>query len=68
MTEAIARMLQGAELLRHSTPDVVSIFLASRTPAAGSAWGCHFGTLAGGAGVAIQRSQAAAVVRRAIVA
>uniref|UniRef100_UPI003B519A72 acyl-CoA dehydrogenase family protein n=1 Tax=Roseovarius indicus TaxID=540747 RepID=UPI003B519A72 len=46
MTEAIARLLQGAELLRSSTPEVAETFLATRTPGMPGAWGSHFGTLA----------------------
>ena len=68
MTEAIARLLQAAELLRHGTPDVVSIFLRTRTPSAIGAWASQFGTLAGAAGAPIASVQAAAVLRRAAVA
>lgn len=46
MTEAIARMLQGAELLRHSTSEVAELFLATRGQASLGAWGAHYGTLA----------------------
>lgn len=67
MTEAIARMLQASELLRYSTPDVIAIFLTTRTPAASGAWGSNFGTLAGAPGASIHEAQAAAVVRRATV-
>ncbi|QNP60178.1 acyl-CoA dehydrogenase family protein [Paenacidovorax monticola] len=61
MTEAVARVLQGAELLRHTTTEVSDVFLGSRQA---GAWGCHFGTLAQGT------TQAAAqkIVQRARVA
>jgi putative acyl-CoA dehydrogenase len=61
MTEAVARLLQCAELLRHSTPETVDLFLATRGPSASGAWGVHFGTLATGS------AAAAAIVRRATV-
>lgn len=64
MTEAVARVLQGAELLRHSTQEVVDVFLGTRSPSASGAWGAHYGTLAfTGAQAAAQK-----VVRRAVVA
>jgi len=63
MTEAMARALQGAELLRHSTTDVVDTFFSTRVVPAGTAWGSMFGTL--GSGVAKARAQA--VVARARV-
>ncbi len=44
MTEAIARVLQGAELLRHSPAEVGDAFLATRSGAIGSGWGVHYGT------------------------
>ncbi len=47
MTETVARVLQAAELLRHSSSEVVDLFFASRVPAAAGAWGSHYGTLAG---------------------
>jgi len=46
MTEAVARALQGAELLRHSAPEVADVFLATRSPSPPGAWGSHYGTLA----------------------
>lgn len=45
MTEAVARLLQGAELLRHSTHEVSDVFLATRAPHKSGAWGVHYGTL-----------------------
>lgn len=46
MTEAVARVLQGAELLRYSTQEVVDVFLGTRNPGISGAWGSHYGTLA----------------------
>jgi len=63
MTEAVARALQAAELIRHGTPEVVDLFLATRPGAAG-AWGSHFGTLGAGASATASRR----IVERAIVA
>lgn len=61
MTEAIARLIQGAELIRHSPQTVADVFLASRAP--GGAWGSHFGTLAG----AVSAADCRAIVERARV-
>lgn len=47
MTEAVARLLQGAELLRHSVPEVIDVFLATRAASTPGSWGSHYGTLAG---------------------
>ena len=63
MTEAVARALQGAELLRHGSQEVVDIFLATRAPGVAGAWGSHYGTLAGG----ITQAAAQKVMRRAMV-
>jgi putative acyl-CoA dehydrogenase len=63
MTEAVARLLQGAELLRVSTPEVVEVFLATRGPASSSAWGSHYGTLAG----PVTQPVATTIVQRAMV-
>jgi putative acyl-CoA dehydrogenase len=41
MTEAVARVLQGAELLRHSTREVADVFLSTRSPGVPGAWGSH---------------------------
>lgn len=62
-SEAIARAVQGAELLRHGTPDGVEAFMASRLGGQGSHWGVMFGSLAG----SITRSQADRIVDRARV-
>ncbi|WP_024514335.1 acyl-CoA dehydrogenase family protein [Bradyrhizobium sp. Tv2a-2] len=64
MTEAIARLLQGAELLRHSTQDVVDIFLGTRVPNVSGSWGSHYGTLA----FRVDQAKAQKVMRRAVVA
>ena len=61
-TEALARGIQGAELIRHSTPDVVGAFMATRLGAPGN-WGALFGTM----GPAIAKAQADAIVERARV-
>jgi len=62
-TEAMARALQGAELIRHSTPEVVDTFFATRVGTTSGGWGSMLGTL--GTGVAKERARA--VVRRARV-
>ncbi|RJG01600.1 acyl-CoA dehydrogenase family protein [Noviherbaspirillum sedimenti] len=64
MTEAVARVLQGAELLRHSTQEVVDVFLSTRSPSVSGAWGSHYGTLA----VTVTQAAAQKVMRRAMVA
>ena len=64
MTEAVARALQGAELLRHGTDEVVDAFLDTRGPDAAGAWGSHYGTLAGRTG----QAAAQRILRRADVA
>ena len=60
-TEGIARALQGAELLRHSTPEVIDIFLKTRLGGGTNNWGAMFGTL----GPGVTQSQADRVVERA---
>src|SRR5690554_461336 len=62
MAESIARLLQGAELLQHSTQEVVDLFLGTRAPASG-AWGSHYGTLSSG----VDHAMARKIVRRAAV-
>ena len=64
MAEAVARVLQGAELIRHGTHEVTDLFLATRAATAPGAWGSHYGTVAG----AITQDAARQVVRRARVA
>lgn len=64
MTEAVARVLQGAELLRHSTQDVADVFLSTRNPGISGAWGSHYGTLA----VTVTQPTAKKIMDRARVA
>ncbi len=61
--EALARAIQGAELLRHSSSEVIDGFLATRLGGTGP-WGSLFGTLGG----AVPRARADAIVERARVA
>lgn len=63
MTEALARAIQAAELARHSTKEVLDIFLDTRCPGVPGAWGSHYGTLAG----AVTQDAARRVMRRAMV-
>ena len=63
MTEALARVLQGAELLRHSTQEVVDIFLSTRSPSVSGAWGTYYGTLA----MTVTQPVAKTVMERAMV-
>jgi len=63
MTEAIARLLQGAELMRHSTQEVVDVFLGARCPRTSGKWGLHYGTLDSIIGYATARS----IVQRASI-
>lgn len=63
MTEAVARVLQAAELMRCSTPDVVNAFLATRGPDVSGSWGSMLGTL----GLSVDKAQAARIVERATV-
>lgn len=64
MTEAVARVLQGAELLRYSTQEVVDVFLGTRNPGISGAWGSHYGTLA----VTVTQAAAKKIMDRARVA
>ena len=64
MTEAVARLLQGAELLRHSTQELVDIFLGTRVPNGSGSWGSHYGTLA----FTVDHAKARTVMQRAVVA
>lgn len=63
MTEAVARTLQGAELLQHSSPEVVHAFFSSRCGQQGRDWGAHLGTL----GAGVSAAQAQRIVQRANV-
>lgn len=64
MTEAVARALQGAELMRHSSPEAVAAFLTTRCPGVSGAWGSMFGTM----GSTIDAKTAHRIVERADVA
>lgn len=64
MTEAVARVLQGAELLRYSTQEVADVFLGTRNPGISGAWGAHYGTLA----VTVTQAAAKRIMDRALVA
>ena len=63
MTEAVARVLQGAELLRYSTHEVADAFLTTRIPSVSGAWGSHYGTLA----MTVTQESAHKIMRRAMV-
>ena len=60
---AVARLLQGAELMRHSTEEVVDVSLGTRGPRTSGTWGSHYGTLASIVGHATARS----IVQRASI-
>ena len=64
MTEAVARLLQGTELMRHSTQNVVDVFLTTRVPNGTGSWGSHYGTLA----LSVNQAEAHTIMRRAVVA
>ncbi len=64
MTEAVARVLQGAELLGYSTEEVVDVFLGTRSPVGSGAWGSHYGTLA----MTVTQPVARKIMQRAMVA
>ena len=63
-TEALARAIQGAELIRHSTPEVADAFIATRLGGAEGGSGSMFGTLA----MAVTKATAHRIVERAQVA
>ena len=63
MTEAVARTIQGTELLRHSTPQVIDAFFATRVGMHGASWGSHLGTMASG----MTAQSASQIVKRANV-
>jgi len=63
MTEAVARALQGAELIRHSPQEVADVFLNTRSPGLPGAWASHYGTLA-----MTDQAAAHAIMQRAVVA
>lgn len=60
-TEVIARAVQGAELLRYSTSEVVDVFMQTRLNRLPMNWGALFGSM----GAAVEKSQAASIVQRA---
>ncbi|MBP6646486.1 MAG: acyl-CoA dehydrogenase family protein [Burkholderiaceae bacterium] len=62
-SEAIARSLQGAELLRHSTPEVIDVFMKTRLGGCTNNWGVMFGSL----GPGVTQAQADLIVERARV-
>jgi len=62
--EAMARAVQGAELLRHSSTDVVDAFMSTRLNAQSAGWGCTIGSMGG----SVSRAQAGRIVDRARVA
>lgn len=62
-TEALARAIQGAELLQHSTGEVIDAFIATRLAGAAGSWGTLFGTL----GSITSQVQADTIVDRAQV-
>ncbi|WP_029525026.1 acyl-CoA dehydrogenase family protein [Polaromonas glacialis] len=62
--EAMARAVQGVELLRHSNTDVVDAFMGTRLNAQAAGWGCTLGSM----GAAVSRAQAGRIVDRARVA
>ena len=62
--EAMARAVQGAELLRHSSTDVVDAFMSTRLNAQAAGWGSTLGSL----GASVSRTQASRIVDRARVA
>ncbi len=64
MTEGVARLLQAAELMRSSTPEVTAAFLTTRCSGMTGAWGSMFGTL----GLTIDKAAAVRIVDRANVA
>lgn len=64
MTEAVARLLQGAELMKHSTQQVTDVFLGTRNPGVPGAWGSHYGTMA----ATVDQPTARAIMLRSLVA
>jgi putative acyl-CoA dehydrogenase len=62
-TEAIARLIQGVELLKFSTPEVIDIFMKTRIGNVSNSWGVMFGTL----GPSVSQQQADLVVERSKV-
>jgi putative acyl-CoA dehydrogenase len=63
VTEAMARALQGVELVRHSTPEVVDAFFATRGGSRSPFGGAMFGAL----GAGVTHAAARRIVARAAV-
>ncbi len=63
MSEAVARVIQAAEMLRYTPTEVSDAYLGSRFAGAVGTWGAHFGTM----GPGISQAQALKVMQRAIV-
>ncbi len=63
-TEALARAIQGAELIRHSTPEVAEAFIATRLAGVDGGTGAMFGTMA----ASVPQATAGRIVERAAVA
>ncbi|MBA3595073.1 MAG: hypothetical protein M3Q12_04525 [Pseudomonadota bacterium] len=63
LSEAMARAIQGAELLKHATPEVVDTFMVTRLGPHTAAWGSVLGSM----GISASRAQAARIVERARV-
>ena len=61
--EAMARALQGAELLKHSTKEVSDAFMSTRLRHGTDAWGSMFGTI----GATIGRADVDRIIDRARV-
>lgn len=61
--EAMARALQGAELLKHSTKEVSDAFIATRLRDGTGAWGSNFGTI----GATVSKAGVDRIVERARV-
>lgn len=59
--DAMARAMQGADLLAHSTSDVISAFLDTRLGGLAGGWGSMFGTMSH----AVDKAQADRLVERA---
>jgi len=62
-TEALARAIQGVELIRHAPSDVADAFLATRLASGPGVAGMLFGTM----GTAVSKTRADAIVERAHV-
>ena len=62
-TEMLARALQGAELIRHSAPEVAEAFIATRLSGNDGAAGSMFGTMA----TSVSKATAHRIVERASV-